>query len=38
VDVDLDMLSTAVLNRVRCHVDCTDVVTKDNGGRVEGVM
>jgi hypothetical protein len=38
VDVDLDMLSTAVLNRVRGHVDCTDVVTKDNGGRVEGVM
>jgi hypothetical protein len=38
VDVNLDMLRTAVLNRVRGHVDRTDIVTEDNSSGAEGLM
>uniref|UniRef100_A0A8R7PFY3 Uncharacterized protein n=1 Tax=Triticum urartu TaxID=4572 RepID=A0A8R7PFY3_TRIUA len=31
VDVDLDVLRSAMLDRVTCHVNSTDVITKDNG-------
>jgi hypothetical protein len=38
VNVDLDMLGATVLNWVRSHVDCTDIITKDNGRSVKGMM
>jgi hypothetical protein len=38
MDVDLNVLSTAMLNRVRCHVNCTDIVTEDHGGCSQRLM
>ena len=32
VDVNLDVLRAAMLDRVTCHVNSTDVITEDNGG------
>ena len=32
VNVDLDVLGPTVMNRISCHVNSTDVVTKDNHG------
>ena len=32
VDVDLDVLGTAVVDRVGCHVDSADVVVVDDSG------
>ena len=31
VDVDLDVLRAAMLDRVTSHVNSTDVITEDNG-------
>ena len=31
VDVDLDVLRAAMLDRVTCHVNSTDVITENNG-------
>ena len=33
VDVNLDVLRATMLNRIGCHVDCTNVVAIDNGRR-----
>jgi hypothetical protein len=33
VNVDLDVLRSLVVDGVGSHVDCTDVVAEDNGGR-----
>ena len=38
VDVNLDVLGTAVVDRVGCHVDSADVVTVDNCGNLQGNM
>lgn len=38
VDVDLDMLSAPVLNRIGSHVDSADIVTEDDGGCSDGVV
>jgi hypothetical protein len=38
VDADLDVLRAAMLNRVTCHVNSTDVITKDNGRGREGTL
>ena len=38
INVDLDMLSTAMLNRVRSHVDGADIVTKDDCSGRERMM
>jgi hypothetical protein len=32
VNVDLDVLGLAVMSRVSCHVNSTDVVIEDNHG------
>jgi len=32
MDVDLNVLGTAVVDRIGCHVNNVDVVTVDNGG------
>jgi hypothetical protein len=32
VDVDLDVLGLAVMNRVGCHVNNIDVIMEDNHG------
>lgn len=33
VEVNLDVLRVTVVNRIDCHVDCTNVVAIDNGHR-----
>jgi hypothetical protein len=38
VDADLDVLREAMLNRVTCHVNSTDVITEDNGRGREGTL
>jgi nucleoside-triphosphatase THEP1 len=35
VEINLNMLRTLMLNRVRGEVDCTDIVTIDNNGALE---
>ena len=38
VNVNLDVLRTAMLNRVASHVDSANIFTKDGSGSVEGAM
>ena len=38
VDVDLDVLGATMLHRVRCHVNSTNIVTKDNCRSLEGMI
>ena len=38
MDVNLNMLRVAMLQRVGGHVDSTDIVAKDDGRGVEGSM
>ena len=38
VDINLNVLGTTMLDRIRGHVDSTNVVTEDNNGRRQRVM
>jgi hypothetical protein len=38
MDVDLNVLGSAVVDRVCCHIDSADVVTVDNSGDLQGNM
>jgi hypothetical protein len=38
VNVDLYMLGPSMLDRVRSHINSTDIVAKDNCGSGEGMM
>jgi hypothetical protein len=38
MDINLDVLCTAMLDRVRGHVNGTDIVTKDNSRSTERAM
>jgi hypothetical protein len=38
VDVNLDVLHPAMLNGIISHVDCTDIVTEDNGHTKKKMM
>jgi hypothetical protein len=38
VDINLYMLGAAVLNRIRGHVNRTNIVTEDDGRTLEGMM
>ena len=33
VDIDLNMFRAMVMDRIGCHVNCTNIVTIDNGSR-----
>ena len=35
VDINLNMFGAIVMDRIRCHVNCTNIITIDNGSTRE---